>query len=177
MITKATKLMIAQELEVSLHMAFVEARQKRHEFITVEHLLLALIDNPSAAEALRSCIGVVTQDTGLLHRSIRDNIMCGKPDATPAELECALIRSRVAQFVSDLQDEDGGTGLDSSAGERGGDVVGDHTVLFAGIGERIELTHKASSRATFAQCALRGARFLAAKPDGLFDMQDVLGLR
>ncbi len=49
--------MIAQELEVSLHMAFVEARQKRHEFITVEHLLLALIDNPSAAEALRSCGG------------------------------------------------------------------------------------------------------------------------
>ncbi|MBI2305994.1 MAG: ATP-dependent Clp protease ATP-binding subunit ClpA [Rhodocyclales bacterium] len=47
--------MIAQELEVSLHMAFVEARQKRHEFITVEHLLLALLDNPSAAEALRSC--------------------------------------------------------------------------------------------------------------------------
>ena len=47
--------MIAQELEVSLHMAFVEARQKRHEFITVEHLLLALIDNPSAAEVLRAC--------------------------------------------------------------------------------------------------------------------------
>ncbi len=47
--------MIAQELEVSLHMAFVEARQKRHEFITVEHLLLALVDNPSAAEALRAC--------------------------------------------------------------------------------------------------------------------------
>ena len=49
--------MIAQELEVSLHMAFVEARQKRHEFITVEHLLLALIDNPSAAEVLRACGG------------------------------------------------------------------------------------------------------------------------
>ena len=47
--------MIAQELEVSLHMAFVEARQQRHEFITVEHLLLALLDNPSAAEVLRSC--------------------------------------------------------------------------------------------------------------------------
>ncbi|HCV14078.1 MAG TPA: ATP-dependent Clp protease ATP-binding subunit ClpA, partial [Candidatus Accumulibacter sp.] len=47
--------MIAQELEVSLHMAFVEARQKRHEFITVEHLLLALLDNPSAVEALRAC--------------------------------------------------------------------------------------------------------------------------
>ena len=47
--------MIAQELEVSLHMAFVESRQKRHEFITVEHLLLALLDNPTAAEVLRAC--------------------------------------------------------------------------------------------------------------------------
>ncbi len=47
--------MIAQELEASLHMAFVEARQKRHEFITVEHLLLALLDNPSSAEVLRAC--------------------------------------------------------------------------------------------------------------------------
>ena len=53
--------MIAQELEVSLHMAFVEARQKRHEFITVEHLLLALIDNPSAIEALRACGGNLEQ--------------------------------------------------------------------------------------------------------------------
>ena len=49
--------MIAQELEVSLHMAFVEARMKRHEFITVEHLLLALLDNPTAAEVLRACGG------------------------------------------------------------------------------------------------------------------------
>src|SRR5262249_14114438 len=47
--------MIAQELEVSLHMAFMDARQKRHEFITVEHLLLALLDNPAASEVLRAC--------------------------------------------------------------------------------------------------------------------------
>jgi 4-hydroxy-tetrahydrodipicolinate reductase len=60
---------------------------------------------------------------------------------------------------------------------RGGDVVGDHTVLFAGTGERVELTHKASSRATFALGALRAAKFLAGKKSGLFDMQDVLGLR
>ncbi|QDC44503.1 4-hydroxy-tetrahydrodipicolinate reductase [Methylophilus medardicus] len=58
---------------------------------------------------------------------------------------------------------------------RGGDVVGDHTVVLAGIGERVELTHKASSRATFAQGALRAAKFLADKPQGLFDMRDVLG--
>jgi 4-hydroxy-tetrahydrodipicolinate reductase len=60
---------------------------------------------------------------------------------------------------------------------RGGDIVGDHTVMFAGIGERVEITHKASSRATFAMGAVRAARFLAGKPSGLFDMQDVLGLR
>jgi 4-hydroxy-tetrahydrodipicolinate reductase len=59
---------------------------------------------------------------------------------------------------------------------RGGDVVGDHTVLFAGLGERIELTHKASSRVTFASGALRAAKFLIDKQAGLFDMQDVLGL-
>ena len=60
---------------------------------------------------------------------------------------------------------------------RGGDVVGDHTVVLAGIGERVELTHKASSRATFALGALRAAKYLAAKESGLYDMRDVLGLR
>ena len=60
---------------------------------------------------------------------------------------------------------------------RGGDIVGDHTVMFCGTGERIEVAHKSSSRATYAQGALRAARFLADKPNGLFDMFDVLGLR
>lgn len=60
---------------------------------------------------------------------------------------------------------------------RGGDIVGDHTVLFAGIGERIEITHKSSSRLSYAQGSLRAARFLAQHKTGLFDMQDVLGLR
>lgn len=60
---------------------------------------------------------------------------------------------------------------------RGGDVVGDHTVLFAGIGERVELTHKASSRATFALGALRAVKFLNDKTSGLYDMQDVLNLK
>lgn len=59
---------------------------------------------------------------------------------------------------------------------RGGDVVGDHTVVLAGLGERVELTHKASSRATFALGALRAAKFLQDKPNGLFDMRDVLAL-
>jgi 4-hydroxy-tetrahydrodipicolinate reductase len=59
---------------------------------------------------------------------------------------------------------------------RGGDIVGDHTVLFAGTGERIEISHKSSSRAGYAQGSLRAARFLAGHATGLFDMNDVLGL-
>ena len=60
---------------------------------------------------------------------------------------------------------------------RGGDIVGDHTVLFAGTGERVEITHKASSRATFALGALRAARFLKSNKAGLYNMQDVLSLK
>jgi 4-hydroxy-tetrahydrodipicolinate reductase len=60
---------------------------------------------------------------------------------------------------------------------RGGDIVGDHTVLFAGTGERIEISHKSSSRATYAQGSLRAVRFLAGQKTGLFDMFDVLGLK
>ncbi|MFZ2628250.1 MAG: 4-hydroxy-tetrahydrodipicolinate reductase [Rugosibacter sp.] len=60
---------------------------------------------------------------------------------------------------------------------RGGDIVGDHTVLFAGTGERIEITHKSASRMSYALGALRAGRFLQGKSSGLFDMQDVLGLK
>ena len=60
---------------------------------------------------------------------------------------------------------------------RGGDIVGDHTVMFAGIGERIEITHKSSSRQSYAEGALRAVRFLSTHPSGLYDMFDVLGLR
>ncbi|QDX80663.1 4-hydroxy-tetrahydrodipicolinate reductase [Denitratisoma sp. DHT3] len=60
---------------------------------------------------------------------------------------------------------------------RGGDVVGDHTVLFAGTGERIEITHKSASRMSYALGSMRAARFMRGRSAGLFDMQDVLGLR
>ena len=60
---------------------------------------------------------------------------------------------------------------------RGGDVVGDHTVIFAAPGERLELSHKASTRDTFARGALRAAKWAAQQPAGLYDMQDVLGLK
>jgi 4-hydroxy-tetrahydrodipicolinate reductase len=60
---------------------------------------------------------------------------------------------------------------------RGGDVVGDHTVMFAALGERLELTHKAGDRAIFARGALRAAQWVVAQPPGIYDMQDVLGLK
>jgi len=60
---------------------------------------------------------------------------------------------------------------------RGGDIVGEHTVMFAGIGERIELTHRASSRETFARGALRAVKWIVGKPNGVYTMQDVLGLK
>jgi 4-hydroxy-tetrahydrodipicolinate reductase len=60
---------------------------------------------------------------------------------------------------------------------RAGDIVGDHTVLFGGLGERIEFTHKASSRDTFARGALRAALWVSDKKPGLYDMQDVLGIK
>ena len=60
---------------------------------------------------------------------------------------------------------------------RGGDVVGDHTVIFAGQGERVELTHRVSSRDTFARGAIRAARWVIGKSPGLYVLRDVLGLR
>ena len=69
-----------------------------------------------------------------------------------------------------------GPGSIGFASVRGGDIVGDHTVMFCGAGERIEITHKSSSRSNYAQGSLRAARFLADKPAGLFGMEHVLGL-
>ena len=65
--------MIAQELEVSLHMAFMDARQKRHEFITVEHLLLALLDNPTASQVLRACAANIEELRKLLTEFINEH--------------------------------------------------------------------------------------------------------
>ena len=88
--------MIAQELEVSLHMAFVEARQARHEFITVEHLLLALVDNPSAAEVLRACAVNIEDLRKTLTNFIADNTPT-VPGATEVDTQPTLGFQRVIQ--------------------------------------------------------------------------------
>ena len=105
------------------------------------------------------------------------------PSGTGRRLAEILAEARGLSYDKDMRHGrfgDVGARTDDEIGVhalRGGDVVGDHTVVYAGDGERVELTHKASSRNTFANGSLRAAAWLADKDSGLFDMQDVLGLR
>jgi 4-hydroxy-tetrahydrodipicolinate reductase len=105
------------------------------------------------------------------------------PSGTAATLAEILAEARHLQFEEALrhgregivgQRTDGEIGMHSV---RGGDVVGDHTVMFASNGERVELTHRASSRDTFANGALRAAQWVINQPPGIYSMQDVLGLK
>lgn len=112
------------------------------------------------------------------HRLKKDS-----PSGTARRLAEILAEVRGLQYEKDVRH-----GREGMVGERtkleigmhavrGGDVVGDHTVIFANVGERVELVHKASSRDTFAKGALRAAQWAAGQPAGLYDMQDVLGLK
>ncbi len=91
----------------------------------------------------------------------------------------ALGRDPTKDFIHGREGEPGERGKKEIAfhAVRGGDIIGEHTVMFAGMGERVEITVRSSSRATYANGALRAAKFLKDKKNGLFDMQDVLGLR
>lgn len=105
------------------------------------------------------------------------------PSGTARRLAEILAEARGLSYTEDARH--GREGLVGARGSseiglhavRGGDVVGEHTVLFAAVGERVELIHRASSRETFAFGALRAAAWLAGQPAGLYDMEDVLGLR
>ena len=105
------------------------------------------------------------------------------PSGTAKRLGEILAEARGLSYQGDTRH--GRQGIVGARGEkeigmhsmRGGDVVGDHTVIYAAPGERVELTHKASSRDTFAIGSVRAAKWLAGQPQGLYDMQDVLGLR
>lgn len=105
------------------------------------------------------------------------------PSGTAVRLgECAAAGRKLSYVENAVYGREGIVGERKSSeigmhAVRGGDVVGDHTVIFATEGERVELTHKASSRDTFAMGALKAVRFLAKQSAGLYDMQDVLGLK
>jgi 4-hydroxy-tetrahydrodipicolinate reductase len=104
------------------------------------------------------------------------------PSGTAARLLEIILEERQLNATALRHGRSGITG-ERPAGEvgvhalRGGDVIGDHTVIFAGLGERIELTHKAGDRAIFARGALRAAAWVVSQPPGVYDMQDVLGLK
>jgi 4-hydroxy-tetrahydrodipicolinate reductase len=104
------------------------------------------------------------------------------PSGTAARLLEIILEERKLTAQALRHGRSGITG-ERTAGEvgvhslRGGDVVGDHTVIFAALGERLELTHKASDRAIFARGALRAAQWIVKQPPGVYDMQDVLGLK
>ncbi len=93
--------------------------------------------------------------------------------ARSSPLPRARHSTRIAAFDRNGERKPGSIGF---AALRGGDIVGDHTVLFAGSGERIEITHRSTSRATYAEGSLRAARFVLRQKPGLFDMEQVLGL-
>ncbi len=98
---------------------------------------------------------------------------------TLAEILAEVRQQQLSQVIRHGRSGIVGVRTDSEIGMhslRGGDVVGDHTVIFAAQGERVELTHKASSRETFAHGALRAAQWVVTQKPGLYDMQDVLGL-
>lgn len=105
------------------------------------------------------------------------------PSGTAKKLAEILADVRQLSYQNDMRHGRQGQVGERTSGEigihalRGGDVVGDHTVIFATQGERVELTHKASSRETFAHGALRAAEWAHGRPAGVYDMQDVLGLK
>jgi 4-hydroxy-tetrahydrodipicolinate reductase len=115
--------------------------------------------------------------TEMHHRLKKD-----APSGTAKKLAEILCEVRKLDYAKDVRHGREGLVGERSAKEigvhsiRGGDVVGDHTVTFAGAGERLELTHKAASRETFALGALRAARWVVGKPPGLYSMENVLGL-
>jgi 4-hydroxy-tetrahydrodipicolinate reductase len=104
------------------------------------------------------------------------------PSGTAARLLEIILEERKLTADALRHGREGITGERSSTevgihALRGGDVVGDHTVMFAALGERIELTHKASDRGIFARGSIRAARWIVGRPAGVYDMQDVLGLK
>jgi len=149
---------------------------------------IPIVFAPNFSVGVNLLLGLVAQAASVLHDYDIEIIEAHHRYKVDAPSGTAL---RLGQAAADALGRDLATcavyGREGITGERereqigfatvrGGDVVGDHTVLFAGLGERVELTHKASSRLTFAQGAVRAAHWLQGRAAGLYDMQDVLGL-
>ena len=130
----------------------------------------------------RKTAEMLGQDFDLEIMEVHHRLKKDAPSGTAKKLAEVLCEVRKLDYAKNVAHGREGLIGERSATEigihsiRGGDVVGDHTVTFAGRGERLELTHKASSRETFATGALRAARWVIGRPAGLYSMEDVLGL-
>lgn len=132
---------------------------------------------------VREAAGILGDDYDIEVIEMHHNQKKDAPSGTAARLAEILCEARGLDYTKDVRHgREGMVGARTKSeigmhALRGGDVVGDHTVIFATGGERVELTHKASSRDTFAGGALRAVRFLISAEPGLYDMQDVLNLK
>jgi 4-hydroxy-tetrahydrodipicolinate reductase len=162
----------AQKAEVAAHAAHIAIVMAPNMSVGV-NVVLKLLD--VAARALEGGFDVEIVEVHHKHK-------VDAPSGTAllmGEVVAAAQKKTLAQCAVFGRDDDTGARREGSIGFaslRGGDIVGDHTVLFAGSGERIEITHRSTSRATYAEGSLRAARFLAGRSSGLFGMGDVLGL-
>jgi len=130
----------------------------------------------------RRAAGVLGEDYAAEITEMHHRLKKDAPSGTAARLLEIILEERSLGAGAARYGRNGLVG-ERPAGEvgihslRGGDVVGDHTVIFAGPGERLELSHRATDRAIFARGALRAAQWVATRPAGVYDMQDVLGLK
>src|SRR5437764_5060340 len=130
----------------------------------------------------RKTAEMLSQDFDLEIMEVHHRLKKDAPSGTAKKLAEVLCDVRKLDYAKNVAHGRNGLIGERSAAEigvhsiRGGDAVGDHTVLFAGRGERLELTHKASSREAFATGALRAARWIVDRPPGLYTMEDVIGL-
>ena len=151
---------------------------------------LPIVLAPNMGVGVNALLKIVEVAAGILHEGYDVEIIeahhrhkVDAPSGTALWLGEAVARAAGRDLERDaVYSRHGETGPRQSgtigfSAIRGGDIVGEHTVLFAGSGEQITITHRSTSRASYAEGALRASRFLAAQAPGLYDMQDVLGLR
>jgi len=161
--------------------AFVRSSAERTPIVWAANMSLGVNLLLGLTERVARTLGPEAFDIEIVETHHRDKI--DAPSGTALALGEAAARGRGVELanVAD-RGRDGVTGARKTgmiglAALRGGDVIGDHSVVFAGLGERIELSHKAADRKIYARGAVHAARWLEGRPAGLYDMMDVLGLK
>lgn len=181
---------ICQELGIKMIIGTTGLNQEQHEKLEAASEEIAIVFAPNMSVGVNATFKLLQIAAQILDRGYDVEIVeahhkhkVDAPSGTALRMGSIIAK----ELGSNLEEcgvfsREGHTGPRENgsigfATIRGGDIVGDHTVLFAGMGERIEISHKSSSRQSYAQGAIRAAYFLADKKDGLYDMQDVLGLQ